>query len=79
MDLLKKLFPISFKYAGSVAELIIGILIYVVGGAIAGAVIGFLAGLPVIGFVFGLIGSVLGIYSLAGIIIEVLVFCKVLK
>lgn len=79
MDLLKKLFPISFKYAGSVAELIIGILIYVVGGAIAGAVIGFLTGLPIVGFIFGLIGSLLGIYSLAGIIIEVLVFCKVLK
>ena len=79
MDLLKTFFPISFKYADSVANLIIGILIYLVGGAIAGAVIGFLTGLPLIGWLFGIVGSVLGIYSIAGIVIEVLVFLNILK
>lgn len=79
MDLLKKLFPVSFKFADSVANLIIGILIYLVGGAIAGAVIGFLSGIAVIGFVFALVGSLLGIYCLAGIVIEVLVFLDILK
>jgi len=79
MDLLKKLFPVSFKYADTVANLIIGILIYVVGGAVAGAVIGFLSAIPVIGFVFSLVGSLLGIYCFAGIVIEVLLFAKVLK
>lgn len=79
MDMLKKIFPISFKYADTVANLIIGILIYIVGGAIAGAVIGLLSGIPLIGFVFSLIGSLLGIYSTAGIVIEILVFAKVLK
>ena len=38
MDMLKKFFPISFKYADTVANLIIGILIYLVGGAIAGTI-----------------------------------------
>lgn len=79
MDMLKKFFPISFKYADTVANLVIGILIYVVGGAIAGAIIGWLSAIPLIGFVFSLVGSLLGIYSLAGIIIEVLLFAKVLK
>lgn len=79
MDMLKKFFPISFKYADTVANLVIGILIYVIGGAIAGAIIGWLSAIPVIGLVFSLIGSLLGIYSLAGIIIEVLLFAKVLK
>ena len=79
MDILKKLFPISFRFADSVANLVIGILIYVVAGAIAGAVIGFLSSLPIIGIVFSLIGSLLGIYSVAGIVIEVLQFLKVLK
>lgn len=79
MDLLKKLFPISFNYASDVTKLIIGILIYVVGGTIAGAVIGFLAGIPVIGLIFSIVGSVLGIYCTAGIVIQVLVFLKVLK
>lgn len=79
MDMLKKVFPISFKYADTVANLIIGILIYLVGGAVAGAVIGWLSAIPLIGLVFSLVGSVLGIYCLAGIVIEVLLFVKVLK
>ena len=36
-------------------------------------------GIPIIGFIFGLVGSLLGIYVTAGIVIQVLVFCKVLK
>ncbi len=79
MDTLKKLFPISFKYTDSIANLIIGILIYVVGGAVAGAVVGFLSSIPVLGFVFGIVGSVLGIYVTAGIVIQVLVYAKILK
>ena len=79
MDMLKKFFPLSFKYTDSVANLIIGIIIYLVAGAVAGAVIGLLAGIPIVGFIFGLIGSQLGIYVTAGIVIQVLVFCKVLK
>ena len=57
MDLLKKFFPISFKYTDTVANLIIGILIYVIGNVVAGAVIGLLAGLPLIGWLFSLAGS----------------------
>lgn len=79
MDLLKKIFPVSFKYADSIVSLIIGILIYLVGGAIAGTLIGWLGGLPVIGFVFSIVGSVLGIYVVAGIVIQVLKFLKILK
>ena len=79
MDMLKKFFPISFKYADTVANLIIGILIYLVGGAIAGTIIGWLSAIPLVGLVFGLVGSLLGIYSFAGIVIEVLLFAKVLK
>ena len=74
MSLLNKLFPISFRFSGS-----IGILIYLVGGAVAGSVIGFLSGFAVIGVVASLVGSVLGIYCFAGIVIEVLVFLDVLK
>ncbi len=79
MDILKKLFPISFKYAGNVSQLIIGILIYIVGDIVAGAVIGLLTGLPLIGWLFGIVGSLLGLYFTAGIVIELLVFFKVLK
>lgn len=78
MDL-KKFFPISYKYSDTVANLIIGILIYIVGDIVAGAVIGLLAGIPLIGWLFGLVGSLVGLYCLAGIVIEILIFAKVLK
>ncbi len=87
MDTLKKLFPLSFKYSDSVANLIIGILIYLVIGVVAGLIIGF-AGLltvwiPVIGaviaFILGLASSLAEVYIFAGIVIQILVFAKVLK
>ena len=79
MALLQKLFPLSFKYSDSVASLVIGILIYLVGDIIAGVVIGLLSAIPLIGIVFSLVGSLVGLYCLAGIVIQVLVFTKVLK
>lgn len=79
MDTLKKIFPLSFKFVDSVANLIIGILIYLIGDIVAGAVIGLLAKLPLIGILFGLVGSLIGLYCLAGIVILVLVYLKVLK
>jgi len=79
MDALKKIFPLSFKFAKDVANLIIGILIYVVIGAIAPAILGILGFLPVIGWILGIVSSLVGIYCLAGIIIQILVFAKVIK
>ena len=79
MDTLKKLFPISFKFADTVANLIIGILIYLVGGAVVGTVLGWLSIIPLVGIIFSLAASVVGIYCLAGIVIEALLFAKVLK
>lgn len=78
MDVLKKLFPLSFK-AKDVASLIIYIIIYLVVGAIGGVLIGVLAGLPIIGIIFILIGSLIDIYVLAGIVIAILDYLKVLK
>ena len=79
MELLKKIFPISFKYADSVANLIVGILIYVVGAAILGAIFGLLGNAPLVGWLMKLLGSLVGTYSTAGIVIQVLAFTKVLK
>ena len=87
MDTLKKFFPISFKYTSDGAQLAIGIIIYLVAGIIAGALIAistFLTGwIPaigaLIGWVLGIVSSLIGVYVIAGIVIQVLVFCKVLK
>ena len=79
MDTLKKFFPLSFKFAKDVANLIIGIIIYVAIGAIAPAILGILGFLPIIGWILGIVSSLVGIYCLAGIVIQILVFAKVLK
>lgn len=87
MEALKKFFPLSWKYTKDVANLIIGIIIYVVVGIIASAVITLstliIGWIPVIGWlvavVLGLVGSLVGVYVLAGIVIQILVFAKVIK
>ena len=81
MDLLKKLFPISFSYVGEVAKLIIGIIIYVVIGIVGGVVIGLagLINLQFVGVLLGLVGGLLDLYITAGIVIAILVQCKVIK
>ena len=86
MDALKKIFPLSFKYTKDVPNLIIGILIQFVVGVLAGASI-FIATkitgwLPLvgglIGWALGVVGSLIGLYVLAGIVIQILVYCKVI-
>lgn len=87
MDMLKKIFPLSFKNVDTVANLVVGILIYLVVGIVAGAVIWLATAItgwiPAIGFIIGwalgLVGGIIELYVLAGIIIQVLVFTKVIS
>jgi hypothetical protein len=79
MDILKKLFPLSFHFTGSVANLIIGVLIYAVASAILGAALSFLGLLPLMKLVADLTGSVVGVYTTGGIVIMFLYHFKVLK
>ena len=86
MDLLKKFFPLSWKYKSEVKDLIIGIIIYLVAGIIGGvilAIAGLFTGIPVLGAILGIllraIGALIDVYVVAGIVIEVLLFAKVLK
>jgi len=87
MDILKKFFPLSFKRTDSVANLIIGIIIYLLAGIVASAIIvlaTMITGwVPVVGaliaWVLGVVGSLVGLYVLVGIVLQILVFAKVLK
>ena len=87
MELLKKFFPISFKYKNDGKDLAIGIIIYVVAAILAGvliwlatAITGWIPGVgDIIGWLLGIVSSIVGLYALAGIVIEVLVFAKVIK
>ena len=60
MDILKKLFPLSFKMTGSVANLIIGTIIYLVAEIIVGVVLGLLGAIPVVGVIVSLVGAQIG-------------------
>jgi len=78
MDFLKLIFPFSFK-SKDLTAFIIALVFYVIVCGICGAIIGFLAGIPIVGIIFSLLGSVLGLYGLIGIILSVLVFVKVIE
>lgn len=78
MDILKKFFPNAFK-ATETTPFIVALIIYVLIDVVCGAVIGFLATIPLIGIIFSLVGAVVGLYALIGIILSILVFVKVIK
>ena len=78
MEMLKKFFPAAFK-ATEAKALIIALVIYVLIDVVCGFVIGLLAKIPLIGIIFSLIGSVVGLYALVGIVLSILVFVKVVK
>ncbi len=78
MDALKKFFPIAFK-ATELKAFIVSLIIYVVIDVVCGFVIGLLAKLPIIGFIFSLVGSLVGLYAFVGIVLSILVFAKVIK
>ena len=77
MDLLKKIFPISFK-ATEKEAFIKALIIYIVADVICG-IIGTLSQIPVIGIVLSLLSFIVGIYATAGVVLSILVFVKVIK
>lgn len=78
MEMLKKFFPNAFG-ATETKAFIIALVIYVVIDVVCGAVIGLLARIPLVGIIFSLVGTVVGLYALVGIILSILVFVKVIK
>ena len=78
MDMVKKLFPQAMQ-ANDVKGLLIAILIYAVVNFVGGLVLGLLDAIPLVGFVFGIIGWLLSIYCAVGIVVAILVFFKIVK
>lgn len=78
MEILKKIFPLSFR-ATDMAQLIIYCLIYIVVGTVLGFLIGILAKIPILGLIFTLVSSLVEIYIVAGLIILFLYYFKILK
>ena len=79
MDMLKKIFPLSFSFADTIVNLVVGIVIYLVAPALASVVLGLLAKIPLLGIIFAVINWALGIYAFVGLVLLVLVYLKLVK
>ena len=79
MEMLKKFFPFSFVEKKDVVALIINIVIQLVLGFVIGLVIGLCAGIPVLGWINGLLGGLVDLYFLVGIVLSCLDYFKILK
>ena len=86
MDILKKLFPISWSKTKDSNDLVKGLIIYIVGAIIAAAIvvvaITILSILPlgdILAGIVGTLGSLIGLYTLVGIILLLLVYFKVIN
>lgn len=79
MDILKKIFPYSFKVKDDIKALISNIVVYAAIGFVAGVVIGILAGVPGVKLLAGLVGGLVELYTTAGIVISFLDYFKVIK
>ena len=83
METLKNLFPYSFKAKKDVAALIINIIVYLVVGFIAGALIGFVApifsGIAILAWAIRVICGLIDLYAFIGIVLSILDYLKVLK
>lgn len=79
MDILKKLFPYSFRKKSNLTELVINLIVYIVVGAIIGAVIGITAIIPLVGTIVGAIGGLVELYVGIGTLLTVLDYFKIIK
>jgi hypothetical protein len=80
MDMLKKFWPTPFKIKEKdIASFLIQLLIFIVVCAVVGWLIGVLAGIPVLGLIFKLLGALIEIYGFVGIVLCVLKFLGIVK
>lgn len=75
MNLIKKVWPTPFKIKEKdVTSFVVQLVIFVVICALIGWAIGILAGIPILGILFSIVGALVEIYGLVGIILCVLKF-----
>lgn len=80
MDTIKKIWPTAFKVEEkNVTSLIVQGIIFIIVCAVVGAIMGLLAHIPIIGIIFGILGSLIELYGFIGIVLCVLKFLGTLK
>lgn len=79
MEFLQKLWPTPFKIKkGDLASFLIQLIIFVVLTAVFGVLIGILAAIPIVGIIFSIVGSLMGLYTLIGVVLCILRFAAVI-
>ncbi len=73
MSFLKSLWPTPFRVEkGNVVSFLIQLVIFIVICAVVGWLISLLAGIPVIGVIFSILGGLMELYGLVGIVLCIL-------
>ena len=79
MDFLKKVWPTPFKIEKrNLSSFLVHLILLIVVCAVIGILIGVLARIPVVGILFGLVGSLVELYSIVGVVLCFLVYFDVL-
>ena len=78
MDVLKKLWPFSFK-SKETNNFVITLIAYVVTGIVSGVVLGLMSNIPFIGWTFTILNSLASLYLTAGLVFSILYFTGVFK
>ena len=79
METIKKYFPLSFKEKSEVRDLILNILVYLAGAIVVGILIGVCSGIPVVNWMFGILGTLAELYIVGGIAFSALNYFKIIK
>ena len=78
MDFLRKLWPTPFSIQkGNVGSFVVQLIIFVIICAVIGWLFGVLGGIPVLGLIFKILGSLIELYSTIGIVLCILKFVGV--
>ena len=70
MKLVKTIWPMPFNVKkGNILSFILWLVIFLVVTALVGWVMSLLSGVPIVGLIFRILGSLIGIYNLVGVIL----------
>jgi len=78
MEFLKKFFPFSFKFE-TTKQFVWTIILYCVAAFVAGFILGFMALIPYVGWIFSTLSYLFGVYTTGGIVVAILHKVGVIK
>ena len=79
MKVIKRYFPFSFKEKKEIRGLVINILTYLAAAAAVGILIGVFSNVPVVNWIFGIVGVLVEFYAAAGIALSAFDYIKKTK